>query len=274
MPRSYFSRIVRGQGGEALQPPRPIATLWKSARIESLATRPAASESAPNDRLWRPGFPVSSQPGWPAAAAAYLGHARRHDDLRPSDSENRPEVRERSESVAALAPFEAASQPDTESKPSAPIVHTDPNAVGPKRAKMTERPFTRMDRAQLTPALPRHRTPASASAAETPAVPARPPVLAPSEVIPARGSELTSAGTTRAATRIPVLDPLVAEHSSARMPADRAPEAAPKPSSAPAERNLVEIGKLEVNVIAPPQRPAAPPTRARLARGYALGPGW
>jgi len=37
MARSYFSRIVTPSSTPALQPPRPITSLWKAARLERLA---------------------------------------------------------------------------------------------------------------------------------------------------------------------------------------------------------------------------------------------
>jgi len=37
MARSYFSRLVSPSPATALQPPRPIASLWKAARLERLA---------------------------------------------------------------------------------------------------------------------------------------------------------------------------------------------------------------------------------------------
>ena len=37
MARSHFSRVVTPSVATALQPPRPITSLWKAARLERLA---------------------------------------------------------------------------------------------------------------------------------------------------------------------------------------------------------------------------------------------
>lgn len=202
MPRSYFSRMVRGQDGEALRPPRPIATMWKAARIDWLASRPAVPEPAPADGLWGPGeenvrpsgllpgrFPEPSNspaaaiavPAVPPTGRPAAATTRAATAPRPRDMENRSGM------GPALTPFEAASRPGIELQPPAPMVHTGPIAVEPKPASTVERPFARMDAVQLPPTMPRHRTATNSNKTEASDVPARP---------------------TRAATRIPVLDPL------------------------------------------------------------------
>jgi hypothetical protein len=110
-----------------------------------------------------------------------------------------------------------------------------------------------------------------------------------------RATQDDAADGARATSPFPVRAPITEAPGRAQPPQSRLPSvglAAPiraretslatRQSSAPeaprAKENTVQIGKIEVQVVPPPTsnyRPAPPsPPKARLARGYALWPGW
>jgi hypothetical protein len=299
MPHSYFSRMVRGQDGVVLQPPRPISTLWKSARIDWLTSLSAPSEIAPrassvvSPRALAGQFPTRPPASRPTAAEGRTAPAPGPSDERPQEAESRGEPREARKLLPALVPVEppqsgartsvvAASSP-RERPPSTSAPNSLPTSPFPARAKSVstrEQASGQDDRVtQLLPT-PRKVPPSVRPRPLEPAattfkrLPAAPPSIPATEHYSA---DFTAPAKSRAEARTPALEPVPPERPLSRRPSDSASGAASKSQTASAERNKVEIGKLEVQVIAPPPRPSLPPApvaKARLARGYALWPGF
>ena len=269
MRRSYFSRVSRGYDGAALRPPRPVASLWKAARLDWLAS---ASPRGPGHST------VPRLPYRDTAASRNLvtGAAQSAVDSAPERdlAPNFEPPRERSgprpgEVVSEIArpPSQAAAN---RAQPEAPPAARSASSTKPFAAVRSHRDRSREGQQSET------RLPLPVT---------RPAdIVARREAVPAQAS--TPAGSKGAAAvdrpyspvSLPALEPAGPEHRPPRWTRETIadPEAQPQSRSAAPERNKVEIGKLEVQVIAPPampHTPRAPLAQSRLARGYALWPG-
>ena len=289
MPRSYFSRMVRGQDGVVLQPPRPITTLWKSARIDWLTSLSTPSEIAP--RALAEQFPARPPASRPTAAEGHAAPAPGPSDERPHEAESRREPPEARKLLPAFVPLEplqsgakttvvAASSP-RERPLSTSALDSLPTSLFPVQAKLVstqEQTSGHGDRVtQLLPTLGKDPPSVRPRALEPVAITFKRLPLAPPSIPTAehRSADFTAPAQSRAEARTPALEPVPPERPLSRRPSDSDSGAAAKSQTASPERNKVEIGKLEVQVIAPPPRPSvqpAPAAKARLARGYALWP--
>ena len=310
MQRSYFSRIARGQTGEVLLPPRPVQNLWKTARLDWLASRASAPEmeastrpstvAARNTHLPEV-FPtrfaqraaavparlpaseeIVARPAGKQAAAAPVTPApaprREQEQSTVGHSRQRERIKKSPEPVQPLRASRPVQPPQSVLKLTAMAVYEPalgPIPEQPKQGIAAPEAPVPTGSAQLLPT-PRQCAPSvRRQAAEPAGVPSAPQLPAASAGPAPRRAHFRAADYSSSAGPVPVLDPLRPEHAWRRA-ADRSPASPVEPRSTVPEQNKVEIGKLEVHVVAPPQRPQVPPTaaRTRLARGYAFGPGW
>ncbi len=279
MPRSYFSRVTRGEIGAALQPPRPVTTLWKATRLEWLASCSTLPKSAaPPRTVTKQGAPSLEGPvPLSDCQTATLGSAKARLQAGP------PAVR-----LRGIEPGPPHAMTQTTAAPRQPgSQQASARVASPAKPSRVTASSTDSE-----PGVRRSQSFLSASVS-TPLELAPTPSHTP--VGPTRGAELAgSARTSNGAggrrsrdSAIPDPSPPPA-HLPALAPVPRERSAGPRQRETPAgqesrsqsqatppEGNKVEIGKLEVQVIAPPPSVPPPPvSRARLARGYSLWPAW
>ena len=281
MPRSYFSRVARGGNGLGIQPPRPVTALWKSARLEWLASSPASPAGAP-----QPLEDVAATPPAPAVRDRPRGL---RNPLHPGDLEatvGGPGQRLHEANPSRIAPVSPSTH-QLHSDRIQPPQRLDSWIDAGSSARPNRRIPTPTDPAQKYRKSHSRMTVSMTKRSElVPSVAAGEPAL----VQPLKSAASSDAGEHRLTDArvpdrpvsrgtLPALEPWELERSSSLRHRETASsqEPRPQPQSAPQQTNKVEIGRLEVQVIAPPPLPGvqrAPMAKARLARGYAIWPGW
>jgi hypothetical protein len=250
---SYFGRMVRGGGVAPLTPPRPVANLWKSARLDWVKT-----DSAPEGATQ----PASMRTHQSSPAAAIARPALL--PIVPPRPQNRAKNVPVPVTVAASVPKERAVPRVAELKPAMHANQAAPGLRTELRTASTELPNAP---SELQPqAVARRRTPAPA------------PVEHPERDQPPQQVSVSRQTSAEERLTDPAAQPpMHLEPMRLTMPS-RPERTAPAQSQARSEqRNTIQIGRIEVQVVSPPavvQRaaPAAPTTR--LARGYTLWSSW
>ncbi len=318
MARSYFNRLVHGGDAPRLEPLRPISNLWKTAQIDAAAESPSAKpfpvparasfpqrsakEPVKPPASMRPSAPIGPPkaslvaPMQPAFASAntQANPAARVEAVSPHSRPSSTVPRRRDRNDFSETPHKRPEQsnpthtaPEVESPPQPSVTWVPPSREFSVQSSATER------HAALPPAIPKDappsRTPEPILSTARPSEMAPPspdhagtqaPAAAPA---PAVARPATSPLPVAPAPMAPVATPIHHPHVEAvlanwfREPS-RTTRPNATPTEAPSQANTVQIGKIEVQVISPPQpsprsAPPLPPT-ARLARGYALWPGW
>jgi hypothetical protein len=308
MRRSYFSRVARGYEGVALQPPRPVASLWKAARLDWLASTsvraprnsippppphgedlpPTGNETTGMAAGPRPGLVhAQAHPAPPRDRAVTLDIPQQHSrtsEVTPAIEPRRPPApkRERTAEQPEAHPMRPEAAPVVPAFKARPVVHVQPQAVpAPKDQTGTPAPVsvltaTRVETVKTHSVAPSdRRTVPGFSHGRNFAQPFISP--RPSGAIENRSIDAATAEYSRARPARPsVLEPIAPEPRLSLRQRELITERAPQSQSRP-EGNRVEIGKLEVQVIAPPalpRSPRAPLAESRLARGYALWSGF
>lgn len=284
MPRSYFSRLARSDGG-MLKPPRPVASLWKAARLDWLASSHATEDIS----VLRQNVDANSRPIESAAATASRRPARVHRQGLALDRQTTtPEKRLQLE--PAIPQMESRAQ--TRSAKPAAGNRVSPEMRGPawtglqqaagdsassrsRQTKYRERPFGASS--SVAPPSESRDMPRNSETQRSSSIQALPGSPA-GESAKARSRIPSYAERPRADVRLAGIQQLNPEPPLSNR--QRGPAAVLNPGleadSGSIERNKIEIGKLEVQVIAPPvfrSAPSVPLSKTRLARGYALWPG-
>jgi hypothetical protein len=278
MPRSYFSRMVRGGGGAALIPPRPVSNLWKSARMEGAAVEavPERLSPAPSLRARR----VEVEPAIEPASASPVDTRIVTREVSEEVAPERPRsaVRENEAPYRRPRPDEALRE---ETKPRAPSstasVPVQPEVSAIKNRVDTAGPRwntvpSRTNDAELPHELkPRGRSEEEPTHAERPSVDSEPS----RQSAPAKKAAME---TMEPAVFQPAARTAARIEEPARTRERAARNAATQEEARTTSKNSVQIGKIEVQVVTPaaPVRyapaPAAP--KGRLARGYSLWAAW
>jgi hypothetical protein len=251
--QSYFGNMVRGGGVSRLTPPRPVANLWKSARLDWVAND-AAAEVATRPASARV---QASSPAPAAARPALL-------PIVPPRPQGRAKKVSAPATVAALVPKEHAMPRAAELKPAVRTNQSAPSLRAERRTASSDVP-------QATPELQPQAISRLLGAAPLPAE-HREKNEPPQHVYAFAHTSAEEPLTQSIAHRPMPLEP------ARRREAQRSEQAA----SAQRERrwqqkNTIQIGRIEVQVVSPPavvQRVAPAPPTARLARGYTLWSNW
>jgi len=290
MPRSYFSRITKGGSRPALLPPRPISTLWKSARLENLpetVLTPGTAREPENIRPTSQQRPQSftKQTMLPVMAPANPG-TRTPTRIHNGNQHALPEK-------AAAAPRKTTKIAVELSTPKKQI--TPPNnikdsvvlparpaavAVQPKGAAKTapgkdvehRRAFTPSASVRAKETAPHRGEPHSQRPGHTAG---KQDAVAATELQPEPPVREPDVHKSADSTAVHTHNPVVVLDPPPRQPRTAlAVEAREEPQSQKKQKS-VHIGKVEVQIVPPPAavrrtQPAAP--KRQLARGYSLWP--
>jgi len=261
VPHPYFSRLVRGGDSAPLAPPRPLSNLWKTAQIDAAVQNAESLSTTPRSAV------------------------RRSRAAEPAPSQNPSEVEGRSAThLGPVKPLQRSSNTRASQTSLSGETQLSPLAVPTRQDETSQR-----GHAQAGPS--RHtQKPAIAATVPTGPTSAVPSVEAkniPAETRPMLVSESAHADGANLASRAfpasiggPPAHPQPMESAT---PGPGESSRRTRQSSTPEEprekTNTVQIGKIEVQVIPTPAssyRKTPPPAqpRARLARGYALWPGF
>ncbi len=278
MARSYFNRVLQGaaQMKGALAPPRPVSSLWKSARIDWMAAEEATdipSQASFRDSAWR--GRVDAPRALPMAGIEPESRGDVRGSARHGESTGRELVREENATPSASVRARSkASLPANPDEPGSHVSRTDrKNDVTRKYdSRKGEPPVSTKDAGMLPNVEPVRGHQSDFGQQEEPMRPRlRRSDLGPHPKPAAVGDR---DGTLEFSERSRV--------ARARSEITRSSEVwntAARDESRASEKNAVHIGKIEVQVVSPPapaRHTAAPaPPKGRLARGYALwSNGW
>ena len=263
---------------------RPAPQLSPVNPVQSTSTARASQTSVPSETL---------RPAPAAAASAKIEAAPRDSAERPGRGQPNPTRRAREPAVAGLESRPAGFPSDVVEIPDRRFL----SAISSAPSASSRREL---------PAQPLKRSPSlrPVEAKPIPTEARRPDLVQPNPRAPAAADrqpmlvsrEASRDDGGRATQPLPTPTPVIevpgpAQPPQARLqpvglavplrsrePSLRAGQSSGPEEQRPAKGNTVQIGKIEVQIVPPPAsnyRPAPPsPPKARLARGYALWPGW
>jgi hypothetical protein len=279
MAGSYFSRMLR-RSATPLVPPRPISNLWKSSRlgrteaesapevpslVTSRAPRITATESEPAVAT---APAVSSSPGEGTPAAHRVTNHELTPVARPAAARERIREAAKASSRELEPQREPSAQLAPAVKPEAPQLAADSWQPSRSAAVLLPEPVPEM-RPAREPLPPQQRS-------ERPVAGAPMTSSEPAAALARAMIAAAAAKREASASRPPAAPSRLGEPIQPREPAPRS--SSTQEHTRAESRNSVQIGKIEVQVVAPagPVRyapaPAAP--KGRLARGYSLWAAW
>lgn len=312
MARSYFSRMVQGSG-EKLVPPRTVANLWKSARIQRTAAEappdtvsetpfqsrrparvggteygpaaplpvepkvePVAAVSMPRrkgpksknhppreEQLTMPVTPAIALKAMPMTAPVEIANAANVPPVDAAADAKNGGARKADPGMPEIVPSTSARNPESPKLVPAPGRSPEVRKPEPAAGSIAQ---TGMGKERRGPDLAAQQEPVRVTPANSERKPKAP--------VPAPAATVHAAPVQTAPVQAA---PVQMEPVRHREPMASRPIAA-REEPAAAARNGVQIGRIEVQIVSPPPpvkyvaAPAAP--KGRLARGYALWPGW
>jgi hypothetical protein len=300
MARSYFSRLVRGGESAPLAPPRPVSHLWKMAQIDAAAAPPRVQPLSPSRRSSVP--PSHADPAKPMMPAEQASRSAPGESRTRISPTSVPETPRRTAAAAYSAKTEATRHdPANFTKPPDPAVPaTTPSVpaeeprpprsssgsteILPQRFPTSPVSSHHEPALQLTDgAQPIAAQPMATEVLRAAPIDPNPPVTKPVAAAAERPTPVSGKFTGENATDpVRATRPDLQPFESLPPGRFREPSRPARQSSIPEEprpgENTVHIGKIEVQVLPPPatSHRSAPrvPAKGRLARGYALWPGW
>ena len=293
MPRSYFSRITKGGSRPALLPPRPISTLWKSARLENSSETvitPATTREPESIRptlQQRPQSFTRSQRVLPVGApanSATRSSARIHNGNHPALPEKSEAAPRKTTKIAVelstpkkqiTAPNHIKESAVLPARPAAIAVHPKGAAkTAPGKDVEHRRAFTPSTPVTAKEIIPHRGEPHLQRPGHTAGKQGH-MVIAATELQPEPPVRKPDVHKSADSTAVHTHNPVVVLDPPPRQPRTTLAVEAREEPQPQKQQKSVHIGKVEVQIVPPPAavrrtQPAAP--KRQLARGYSLWP--